>query len=80
MPAKMKVITEPVSINNIQFTLSGNHDANDLTSVYVYYNATEPVISGASYLGYAAATYAAPHDYSIGISKAMAVNEAGYLL
>jgi len=78
--AKMKVVTEAVTVNNIQFTLSGNHDANDLTYVYLYYNATAPVVSGATYLGYSAATYAAPHDYSIGVSKAMAVNEGGYFI
>jgi hypothetical protein len=53
----MKVITEPATINNIKFILSGNHDNGDLTYVYLYYNATAPVISGASYLGYANATY-----------------------
>jgi hypothetical protein len=66
---KMKVLTEPVAVSNMQFTLSGNHDNGDLTSVYLYYNATAPVISGASYLGYANANYSAPHNYSIGISK-----------
>ena len=78
--AKMKVITEPVTVNNIQFTLSGNHDNNDLTYVYLYYNASTPVISGATYLGYAAATYAGPHDYSINISKGMAVGDQGYFI
>jgi hypothetical protein len=64
----------------MQFTLSGNHDANDLTYVYLYYNASAPVISGASYLGYTAATYAAPHNYSVNISKAMAVGDQGYFI
>ena len=78
--AKMKVTTEPVSVNKIQFKLIGNHDNNDLTNVYIYYNASAPVISGASYLGYTAATYAAPHDYSVNISKAMAVGDEGYFI
>ncbi|SFQ55080.1 T9SS type A sorting domain-containing protein [Parafilimonas terrae] len=77
---KMNVTTMPVTVNNMQFTLSGNHDANDLTYVYLYYNASAPVISGASYLGYTAATYAAPHNYSVNISKAMAVGDQGYFI
>ncbi|MEP6465958.1 MAG: hypothetical protein ABJB05_06615, partial [Parafilimonas sp.] len=78
--AKMKVLTEPTTVNNIQFTLSGNHDNNDLTYAYIYYNATSPVISGATYLGYAVATYAAPHTYSVSVSKAMAVGDQGYYI
>ncbi|HEX5155365.1 MAG TPA: T9SS type A sorting domain-containing protein [Parafilimonas sp.] len=78
--AKMKVTTMPVTVNNIQFTLSGNHDNNDLTYVYLYYNASAPVMSGATYLGYSAATYAAPHDYSINVNKGMAVGDEGYFI
>src|SRR6476469_3313471 len=47
---KMKVTTTAVTINNIQFVLSGNHDNNDLTNVYVYYNDSVS-LTGASYLG-----------------------------
>jgi hypothetical protein len=47
----MKVTLSAVTINKIDFTLSGTHDNSDLTYVYIYYNATAPVISGASYLG-----------------------------
>ncbi len=78
--AKMKVLTEPVSVNQINFTLSGNQDNNDLTYVYVYYNASAPVITGATYLGNSVATYAAPHAYSVNISKAMAVADEGYFI
>jgi glutaredoxin len=76
----MNVATMPVTVNNIQFTLSGNHDANDLTNVYVYFNATSPVISGASYLGNSVANFAAPHAYSININKAMAAGSSGYFI
>ncbi|MFZ1798967.1 MAG: T9SS type A sorting domain-containing protein [Chitinophagaceae bacterium] len=78
--AKMKVLTEPVSVNNINFTLTGNHDNNDLTYVYIYFNASSPVISGATYLGNAVATFAAPHTYSVNISKAMAISDEGYFI
>ncbi|MEO8711290.1 MAG: T9SS type A sorting domain-containing protein [Parafilimonas sp.] len=78
--AKMNVLTEPTTVNNIQFTLSGNHDNNDLTYAYLYYNASSPVISGATYLGYAVATYDAPHTYSVNVSKAMAAGDQGYFI
>ncbi|CAN5137736.1 hypothetical protein BH11BAC6_BH11BAC6_00360 [soil metagenome] len=77
---KMDVATEPVIANNVQFTLSGTHDANDLSTVYVYFNATAPVISGASYLGSAAANFAGPHAYSINIYNSLAAGTTGYYL
>ncbi len=48
--AKMKVLTEPVTVSNIQFTLSGTYDNDDLTAITIYYNPTATTISGASYL------------------------------
>ncbi|MEO6732587.1 MAG: T9SS type A sorting domain-containing protein, partial [Ferruginibacter sp.] len=77
---QMTVATEPVVVNNIQFTLSGTHDANDLTTVLVYFNATSPVFAGSTFLGSAVATFAAPHAYSISISRAMATGSTGYFL
>ena len=77
---KMDVATEPVTANNIQFTLSGNHDNDDLSTVSVYFNATAPVISGASFIGSAAANFAAPHAYSINISRTLAAGTTGYFL
>ncbi|MEP6681758.1 MAG: hypothetical protein ABJA35_00795, partial [Parafilimonas sp.] len=76
----MKVTVTAVTVNNVKFTLSGTHDNSDLTYAYIYYNATAPVISGASYLGSVAANFAGPHNYSVNISKAMAVNEEGYYI
>jgi histone H3/H4 len=78
--AKMKVATEPVTVNNIQFKLGGNYDNNDLDYVYVYYNPSAPTLSGASYLTYSAATYSAPHTYSLNINRSLAVGEAGYFI
>ena len=78
--AKMETKTEPVITNNISFTLSGSQDNNDLTGVYLYYNASAPVLSGASYLGGTTTIYDAPHTYSIGVYKPMALNESGYYI
>lgn len=78
--AKMNVTNEPVTVNNIQFTLSGTHDNNDLTYVYLYYNANAPEVTGGTYLGYATATYAAPHTYSVYVNKSMAIGEQGYFI
>jgi hypothetical protein len=63
--AKMDVTALPVTVNSIQFTLSGTHDANDLTVVSFYYNTSAPSLTGASLLNNVAATFAAPHAYNI---------------
>ncbi len=78
--AKMEVTTASLTVNNIQFTLSGNHDGDDLSYVSVYFNATSPVISGSSYLGQTAANFAAPHAYSIGINRTLAAATSGYFI
>ncbi len=76
---KMKVTTANVNVTNIQYTLSGNHDADDLTYTSVYYNTT-PDLTGASYLGQTTAPYAAPHLYSINIYKPMPAGTTGYFI
>ena len=78
--ASMNVATEPVLVNNIQFSLGGTHDANDLTIVRIYFNATNPTIAGASNLANVVGTFGAPHLYSIGISQAIAVGNSGYFI
>ncbi|MEO6731079.1 MAG: hypothetical protein ABIN01_07665, partial [Ferruginibacter sp.] len=78
--AQMSVTTTAVTVNNIQFTLDGTHDANDLANVLVYFNATSPVFAGSSFLGSAVATFAAPHSYSIAINRAMAAGSTGYFI
>jgi hypothetical protein len=77
---KMNVTTAAVTVNNIQFTLTGTHDADDLTYATVYFNATAATISGASYLNQSVATYAAPHTYSLGINRTLAAGTSGYFL
>ena len=66
-----------VTVNNIQFTLSGTEDNNDLTTLAVYFNANAVSISGATFLGSATATFAAPHVYSISMSNTMAASTQG---
>ncbi len=76
---KMKVTLQPITVNNIQFTLSGNNDANDLVYARVYFNTT-PTLSGASQLTYSLANYAAPHLYSLGLYKPMNKGDSGYFM
>lgn len=78
--AKVDVATANISINNIQFTLSGTHDNDDLSTVSVYFNATAPSITGASFRGSTAANFAAPHAYSINISNTLTASTTGYFL
>ena len=77
---QMNVATQPVNVNNIQFTLGGTHDADDLTTVLIYFNASAPTISGASLLNNAAANFAAPHPYTISINRSMTAGSSGYFI
>lgn len=76
---KMEVITDPVTVNQIDFTMTGTHDADVLDYVYLYFNAT-PTMTGATYLTYTSATFTSGYDYSIPISKARAVGNSGGIL
>lgn len=80
--AQMSVATGPVTVDNVQFSLAGTHDANDLETVLVYFNAATPTFSNSTFLGSAVASFAAPHTYSINIAGApvMAVGSTGYYL
>ncbi len=77
---QMSVATEPVNVNNIQFTLNGTFDANDLTVVSIYYNSTAATISGSSLVNNAVATFASGHTYSIPISTINPIGSAGYFI
>ena len=77
---QMPVATEPVVVNNIQFTLNGTFDANDLTLVSIYYNATAPTIAGSFLLNNASAAFASGHPYSIAFSNIAAIGSAGYYI
>ena len=76
----MAVSTDPVTVTNIQFTLGGTHDANDLGTVLVYFNPTSPTIAGASHLNNTSALFAAPHLYNISINRSMATGSSGYFI
>ena len=76
---KMDVSTTTVTVNNIQYTVSGTHDADDFTATTVYFN-TSPNLTGATYLGQTTAAFAAPHTYSIGVNKQMTAGTSGYFI
>ena len=78
--AKMDVATEDVTVNGVQVNFGGTHDANDLTVLYVYFNPTDPTITGATLLNGVAATFAAPHTYSVNFSRAMPAGSSGYFI
>ena len=82
---KMDVTTLAVVVNNIQFTLTGTHDNNDLTTLSVYYNPSAPNLTGASIMaGNIAATFAAPHTYNTNFnysgSQTIAAGASGYFI
>src|SRR3712207_3992703 len=77
---QMSVASQAVTVNNIQVVLSGTHDADDLSLIRIYFNATAPTISGASNLTNVSAAFAAPHTYSVGINRFMAAGSSGYFI
>ena len=66
---KMDVTSLPVTVNSILFTLTGTHDNNDLTLVNIFFNASAPSLSGATQLGSASASFAAPHAYNVAFNS-----------
>jgi hypothetical protein len=79
-PVLMEVTTDAVTVNNITFKMTGTHDNNDLTNAAIYFNATAPNLSGASFLNSTAATFAAPHTYSVSINRTIAAGDEGYFI
>ena len=78
---KMDVATEDVTVNNLQFTFTGTHDANDLTILNVYFNPTAPTIAGSvGGSNVAAATFVAPHTYSVGVSRTITAGSSAYFI
>ncbi|MEO7045543.1 MAG: T9SS type A sorting domain-containing protein, partial [Ferruginibacter sp.] len=78
--SQMQVATEPVTVNNLQFTLTGTHVANDLTIASIYFNATAPNLTGATLLNNVSATFASGHLYNAPFGKLMAVGSSGYYI
>ena len=77
---RMKVSTSSAIVNKVTFTLSGSHDANDLTGAYVYYNPTQVSISGAAYLGYLIPNVNATATYSLNVYRQMNIKDSGYYI
>ena len=81
---KMDVASLPVTINSIQFTLTGTHDNNDLTTLNIYFNPTAPSLSGASQMGSTSGLFAAPHTYNAPFnyvgSQTIAAGGSGYFI
>ncbi len=78
---KMDVAASAVNATDIQFTLTGTHDANDLTTVSIYFNASAPSLTGASFRNSASALFAAPHTYNIFMgNNNIAAGASGYFI
>ena len=75
--ARIAAATEPISVNNISFTLNGTFDAGDLSAVTVYFNPSAPTVGG-SFLGSTSAAFASGHPYSIAINNNVAAGGSGY--
>jgi hypothetical protein len=80
----MDVAALPAVVTGTQFTLTGTHDANDLTFLKFYHNPTAPSLTGATLLSNVAATFAAPHTYTVPINLTqpvtIAVGGTGYFI
>ena len=81
---KMDIAALPVTVNSMQFTLTGTHDDNDLVVLHVYFNSTAPTLSGATQKAVnVSANFAAPHTYNaifnLG-SQALAAGTSGYFI
>ena len=77
---RMRVSTSSAIVNKVTFTLSGTHDANDLTGAYIYYNPTQVSLSGATYLGYVVPNLNAPATYAVNVYRQMYINDSGYFI
>jgi len=81
---KLDVATLPVTINSIQFALTGTHVNDDLPTVNVFYNASSPSLTGATQVVTASALFAAPHAYNTTFnfvsSTTIAAGSSGYFI
>ena len=84
---KADVTVQPVTMNRIQFTISGTMDNDDLTanSINVYFNPTAPTLAGAGLIEVnASGTFAAPHAYDLSFNlsgtQTIAAGNSGYFI
>ena len=78
--AQMDVATAAAAVNSVQKPLAGTVDADDITAMYVYFNATSASITGATLLNGIVPVFAAPYTYTINISQGMAIGSSGYFI
>ncbi|MBC7510304.1 MAG: hypothetical protein H7320_16405 [Ferruginibacter sp.] len=78
--AQMDVATAAATVNSVQVPLAGTVDADDITAMYVYFNATSASITGATLLNGIVPVFAAPYTYTINISQGMAIGSSGYFI
>ncbi len=72
---------QPVTINNVQVTLNGNYDNDDLGNLGIYYNTIAPDLGAASLLNNASvAGVSGPHTFSVGASRTIAAGTVGYMV
>jgi hypothetical protein len=81
---RMDVAAQPVTVNSMQFTLTGTHDDNDLVVLHVFFNPTAPTVSGATQKAVnVSANFAAPHTYNAVFnlgSQLLAAGTTGYFI
>jgi hypothetical protein len=81
---RMDVAAQPVTVNSMQFTLTGTHDDNDLVVLHVFFNATAPTLSAATQKAVnVSANFAAPHTYNAVFnlgSQVLAAGTSGYFI
>ncbi|MEP6646874.1 MAG: T9SS type A sorting domain-containing protein [Saprospiraceae bacterium] len=77
---KMDVTTLTVTVTSMQFTLTGTHDNNDLTTITTWFNPTSPSLAGASGLENLSGLFAAPHTYNSFFSKTISAGASGYFI
>ncbi len=81
---RMDVASLPVTVNSIQFTLTGTHDNNDITVLQVFFNPTAPTVVGATQkAANVSANFAAPHTYNAIFNlgnQAIAAGASGYFI
>ncbi len=78
--AKIDVATEPVTISNIVFNLTGTYDNDDLANLSILINTTAPTVAGASLANNAPAGFAGPHIFDVPISRLFAAGSSAYIL
>ncbi len=78
--AKIDAATEPISITNLLFNLTGTYDNDDLGILSIYFNKNSPSLSGASLANNLAANFAGPHAVNFPASIDIPAGTTLYLI